>query len=283
MEYTIKNCDFTMLDNEIIRDYNKFDKNEILAYMALSFFANKEKKCSPSYGTLAKIMRTSRTTAIQAVQKLVEKGVIKLKNRKSKEDKKEMTSNEYVVNTKTDWEESKDENRKYIVEKKMEYTRRTTKGKITKEINKLKKDKKNTSDLENTNQKSDALNNLTVNTIIPQNLEESKENTEISKTAKMLKDAGIVYVPYKKEKELVDTLEEGVLRQAIDNMLMVGKNSWYDVLGEFDRITIQRNREREQLYEMKKSSTNIYNQTKSIGELEFERFILEKKHGKRAY
>ena len=80
--------DFTILENDIVRDTNKYNKNELLAYIAISFHADKAGTCFPSYEGIARIMRTSRTTAINAVQGLVEKGVIKLENRKSDEKKK---------------------------------------------------------------------------------------------------------------------------------------------------------------------------------------------------
>ena len=287
-EIIFKNNDFTMLDNDIIRNINKYSKNELLAYMALSYFADKDNNCNPSYESIAKIMRTSRTTAIQAIQGLVEKGIIVLTNRKEK-GKKEMASNDYTIIKKPYWEETKETNRKYIVEKKIEYTKRNNKGKITKEIN---KDKKNTSDLKNTNHESDAhVKNLNVNYIIPQkdtneNIDfttKSDKKEEISKTAQMLKDSGVKYVPFKKEKELVDTLDETVLKQAIDRALVSKreKATWYDVLKEYDKVTLEqirmnreiKNRRIQQIYGSFNDTPNIYtqsNQTKSIAELELE-------------
>lgn len=287
-EIVFKNKDFTMLDNDIIRNINKYSKNELLAYMALSYFADKDNNCNPSYESIAKIMRTSRTTAIQAIQGLVEKGIIVLTNRKEK-GKKEMASNDYTIIKKPYWEETKETNRKYIVEKKIEYTKRNNKGKITKEIN---KDKKNTSDLKNTNHESDAIiKNLNVNYIIPQkdtneNIDfttKSDKKEEISKTAQMLKDSGVKYVPFKKEKELVDTLDETVLKQAIDRALVSKreKATWYDVLKEYDKVTLEqirmnreiKNRRIQQIYGSFNDTPNIYtqsNQTKSIAELELE-------------
>ena len=89
--------DFTILENDIVRDTKKYSKNELLAYIAISYHADKAGTCFPSYEGIAKIMRTSRTTAINAIQGLVEKGVIKLENRKSDEKKNEMTSNLYTL------------------------------------------------------------------------------------------------------------------------------------------------------------------------------------------
>ena len=92
-----KRFDFTILENDIVRDTEKFSKNELLAYIAMCYHADKAGTCFPSYEGIARIMRASRTTAINAIQGLVEKGVIKLENRKTDVKKKELTSNLYTL------------------------------------------------------------------------------------------------------------------------------------------------------------------------------------------
>ena len=49
---------FTIIENEIIDDIERFDKNDLLCYMVLCRFANNETgECYPSYKTIAKLSR----------------------------------------------------------------------------------------------------------------------------------------------------------------------------------------------------------------------------------
>ena len=49
---------FTIIENDIIDDIERFDKNDLLCYMVLCRFANNETgECYPSYKTIAEKMR----------------------------------------------------------------------------------------------------------------------------------------------------------------------------------------------------------------------------------
>lgn len=87
---------FTMLENEIIDDIDRYTKSEVLAYMVLSRYANSDDSCFPSYNTIASKMRCSRQTAIDAIDSLEKKGVIKKQTRKN-ENNKENNTNIYKL------------------------------------------------------------------------------------------------------------------------------------------------------------------------------------------
>ena len=45
---------FTLIENDIIDDTNKFDKNDLLCYMVMCRYANNDtNQCFPGYETLA--------------------------------------------------------------------------------------------------------------------------------------------------------------------------------------------------------------------------------------
>lgn len=87
---------FTILENNIIDDIDRFTKNEVLAYMVLARYANSDNSCFPSYNTIASKMRCSRKTAIDAIKSLEEKGVIEKVVRKS-DNTKENNTNIYKL------------------------------------------------------------------------------------------------------------------------------------------------------------------------------------------
>ena len=152
--------DFTILENDIVRNTEKFNKNELLAYIAICYHADKkEGTCFPSYEGIARIMRASRTTAINAIQGLVEKGVIKLENRKTDVKKKELTSNLYTLVSNKFWEQTQAENREYLVKKGMDYKNRYRKGQVTKLANENAKNDKEKAP-ESTAIETDATNKL---------------------------------------------------------------------------------------------------------------------------
>ena len=87
---------FTIIENEIIDDIERFDKNDLLCYMVLCRFANNETgKCYPSYKTIAEKMRVGVSTAIKAIKSLESKGAIKIHSRKNENGGD--TSNLYVI------------------------------------------------------------------------------------------------------------------------------------------------------------------------------------------
>lgn len=87
---------FTIIENEIIDDIERFDKNDLLCYMVLCKFANNETgECYPSYKTIAEKMRVGVSTAIKAIKSLESKGAIKIHSRKNENGGD--TSNLYVI------------------------------------------------------------------------------------------------------------------------------------------------------------------------------------------
>ena len=87
---------FTIIENEIIDDIERFDKNDLLCYMVLCRFANNETgECYPSYKTIAEKMRVGVSTAIKAIKSLESKGAIKIHSRKNENGGD--TSNLYVI------------------------------------------------------------------------------------------------------------------------------------------------------------------------------------------
>ena len=262
--------DFTILENDIVRNTEKYNKNELLAYIAISFHAdNKTGTCFPSYESIARIMRTSRTTAINAIQGLVEKGVIKLENRKSDEKKKELTSNLYTLVSNKFWEQVQAENRLYLIKKGADYKKRYAKGKATKIANKnakakeeLENGKKNTPDstaIETDVNNISLKNNSFVNTIVPQETKDCndshkeispKKEQNMSDALKqrldLLKDAGIKYVPYKSEPELIEGLDLEILKRAIDiTVEQSTSRSWKYLLPTYDSECVKINRAKE--------------------------------------
>lgn len=87
---------FTMLENDIIDNIDRYNKSEVLAYMVLARYANSDDSCYPSYKTIAAKMRCSRQTAIDAIDSLEKKGVIKKQIRKN-ENNKENNTNIYKL------------------------------------------------------------------------------------------------------------------------------------------------------------------------------------------
>jgi DNA-binding Lrp family transcriptional regulator len=83
---------FTMLENDIIDNVDRYTKSEVLAYMVLARYANSDDSCFPSYNTIASKMRCTRRTAIDAIDSLEEKGVIKKTTRKNEKSKENSTN-----------------------------------------------------------------------------------------------------------------------------------------------------------------------------------------------
>ena len=98
---------FTIIENDIIDDIERFDKNDLLCYMVLCRFANNETgECYPSYKTIAEKMRVGVSTAIKAVKSLIDKGVVEVQQRKNENGGD--TSNLYtIVNINKDNENKK--------------------------------------------------------------------------------------------------------------------------------------------------------------------------------
>ena len=266
--------DFTILENDIVRDTDKYSKNELLAYIAICYHADKQGTCFPSYEGIARIMRASRTTAINAIQGLVEKGVIKLENRKADEKKKELTSNLYTLVSNKFWEQTSLENKKYLIKKGADYKKRYAKGKVTKIANQNAKsleDKKNTPDsMAVESSVSDNLNTLnnSYELSIPQEVVVSTEESynkkgedmtnnqvspELQKRLDLFKDAGIKYVPYKSESALIQCLNIDIIKQAIDiTVEQSSSRSWRYFLTTYDSIVARINREMQQQREQQK-------------------------------
>ena len=88
--------DFTLIENDLIDDIERFDKNDLICYMVLCRYANNSTgECYPSYKTIAEKMRVGVSTAIKAIKSLESKGVIKIHSRKNENGGD--TSNLYVI------------------------------------------------------------------------------------------------------------------------------------------------------------------------------------------
>lgn len=262
-----KRFDFTILENDIVRDTEKFSKNELLAYVAICYHADsKTGTCFPSYEGIARIMRASRTTAINAIQGLVEKGVIKLENRKADEKKKELTSNLYTLVSNKFWEQTQSENRKYLTKKGMDYKNRYKKGQVTKLANEnAKNDKEKAPDstaieTDATNKSSNkSFNNNSIAQESAKSTEESIDkngynktnnqemSVELKKRMDILNGAGIKYVPFKSDAGLIESLDLELLQQAVDiTVEQSTSRSWKYVLPTYDSLSMKRNKEKEE-------------------------------------
>lgn len=252
--------DFTILENDIVRDTDKYSKNELLAYIAICYHADKQGTCFPSYEGIARIMRASRTTAINAIQGLVEKGVIKLENRKADEKKKELTSNLYTLVSNKFWEQTSLENKKYLIKKGADYKKRYAKGKVTKIANQNAKsleDKKNTPDSTAIESSVSDKTNNSYELSIPQDAIVSTEEScdksgedmtnnqispELQKRLDILNKAKIKYVPFKSDAGLIESLDLEILQQAVDiTVEQSTSRSWKYVLPTYDSICFKNN------------------------------------------
>ena len=91
-----RNFNFTLIENELIDDIEKFDKNDLLCYMVLCRYANNSTgECYPSYKTIAEKMRVGVSTAMKAIKSLEGKGVIEISSRKNETGGD--TSNLYTI------------------------------------------------------------------------------------------------------------------------------------------------------------------------------------------
>jgi predicted transcriptional regulator len=91
-----RNFNFTLIENELIDDIEKFDKNDLLCYMVLCRYANNSTgECYPSYKTIAEKMRVGVSTAMKAIKSLESKGVIEISSRKNETGGD--TSNLYTI------------------------------------------------------------------------------------------------------------------------------------------------------------------------------------------
>ena len=91
-----RNFNFTLIENELIDDIEKFNKNDLLCYMVLCRYANNSTgECYPSYKTIAEKMRVGVSTAIKAIKSLESKGVIEISSRKNETGGD--TSNLYTI------------------------------------------------------------------------------------------------------------------------------------------------------------------------------------------
>lgn len=229
-----KRVNFTILQNEILADPKLFNKNEVLAYMALSYYANSDNECFPSYEKIARIMRTGRTVAIQSVRGLVEKGVLIVEHRKSTESPKKLASNYYtIIDDAPRWKFVSEENKKKLKEQdekyeKIEELKRSNKAK------KLEESKKNAQNTENEPKiESDPVVNQ---------VEETQENDEktCSICAQILVENEIKYAPIKQEKERIDAMNSDILLRAIELAQANCPNAdWYDVERYYDIAKIE--------------------------------------------
>lgn len=292
---------FTILEKAVLADTSKFDKNEVLAYMALNYFSNTDKQCYPSYDEIAKVMRTSRRTAITAINGLIEKGVVVVENRQNTEKKKEMTSNLYTLISYDAWEKTLADNRRFMVKRKTKYVNIVSKAKATKLSKEL--DKKNKpeceSDLSTTNISTHNECFLDSNSITLESSKNQQKNSdkflqettkaavEDSVNVKMLKENRIKFAPIKKERAMVDALDTATLKQAIeitvtrDNVKTPNwnyvKEVYKDLLSGSKSISKQYNNDN---YKTKTRFHNINQTYNKYAPDELEKLLLENQKGK---
>lgn len=87
---------WTMVENEMIDNFERYTKNEVMAYLVIARYANSDSQCFPSYKTIAEKMRCSKRTAIDVIKSLVEKGVL-IKETRVIPGSSENTSNLYTL------------------------------------------------------------------------------------------------------------------------------------------------------------------------------------------
>lgn len=74
---------FTVIENSVLEN-TSLSTYEKLVYIVLCKFANKSKECYPSYKTIAELSGCSKRKAIDVIQSLADKGLIKIAERKDK-------------------------------------------------------------------------------------------------------------------------------------------------------------------------------------------------------
>lgn len=220
----MKKSNFTIIENEILGNVDMFSKNEVLAYMTLKYFANQEGECFPSYTLIARYMRTSRKVAVDAIQELVKKGVIKIENRKASNYTNELQSNKYSIVDVTEWLKAAKDNIEYI----------TTKNKKHKRIEEKKADKK----VSKKTTKKQSIKSRSKKQVV----NESEECLQ----AKLLREADIKFVPYKKDKEVIESLEVAIVEEAIRvTKSRASVPNWNYFLTTYDNLCVKNNQNTE--------------------------------------
>lgn len=230
-----KRVNFTILQNEILADPKLFNKNEVLAYMALSYYANSDNECFPSYEKIARIMRTGRTVAIQSVRGLVEKGVLIVEHRKSTESPKKLASNYYtIIDEAPRWKFVSEENKKKLKEQDEKYEKIEEQKRLNK-TKKLEESKKNAQNTENEPK-------IESDQVIETQENAEKTNKTCSICAQILVENEIKYAPIKQEKERIDAMNPDILLRAIELAQANCPNAdWYDVDRYYDIAEIEYN------------------------------------------
>jgi hypothetical protein len=203
---------FTMIENIVISDIESFDKNELLAYTVLCYFANNNtKQCFPSMATISKHMRTSAETTRKAIKGLISKGVIVYKTRK-KEGSDELASNVYAIMDSKVWNDVSKKNEKMLKARNEVYKERF------KDVPKKNTKKKSVSAPTDTLDSSDKKN--IDNSII------SKSGKEYTGNFKHLKDNNIAYIE-EKDFQLIQGMNEAKVLEAIKSTLSKSKTNSY--------------------------------------------------------
>ncbi len=88
--------DFTIIDNDILRDERVKHARTLLVYWILNFHTDRQGvECKISLEKIAKRARISKTTVIQGVNELVELGFIKKEKRQR--EQKDFFYNQYTI------------------------------------------------------------------------------------------------------------------------------------------------------------------------------------------
>lgn len=233
---------FVKIDKKVVSDVNTFTKNELLAYVVMSSFAdNQSRQAFPSLTTIAKYMRTSKETARNAINGLLEKGVLVYEQRVDATRNNKNDSNSYTLIEEESWEETKKKNKVILKARKEKYTKQLGLDK------KKEKDIKKVASEEITNnnkQRFKKLNDIiSLGDMTSQDFSEKKmenlmesystkenkieitsnETSYVSKGAnqkthsniRLVKSSGIKFIPNQKEKE-IENMDTEVLKKAIE-------------------------------------------------------------------
>lgn len=233
---------FVKVNKKIVSDVDTFSKNELLAYVVMSSFAdNNNGMAFPSLSTIAKYMRASKETARNAINGLLEKGVLIYEQRVDPENPKENTSNLYTLIKEKDWEDTKKKNKIVLKARKEKYIKQLgLDKKKEKDIKKVASEKITN----NNKQKFKKLNDIVSfedmtsqeffekkmeNVMEEKSTRENKEkytsdetyyvsneiNQKTHSNIRLLKSSGIKFIPNHQEKE-IENMDTDVLKKAIE-------------------------------------------------------------------
>ena len=179
---TVKNTDIT--------------RDELVALVALTSFADKNGYCYPSYNAIANRMRCSKSFAIKTIRKIAEKGLIKIITR-LQEGSNESDTNGYYIVPSYEIEKTAKENAIYFAEKDKVNMPRGQKSKEVRALNSLKQKTKEFS------------------------VETSEELVTFTKRHTLLLEKGI-QIDYKRDGKTLESMDQLTFELALGRM----EKSW---------------------------------------------------------